>query len=513
MICMNKEIKEKIERLLADFDNEFEINKENLFKILKDNENTPFGRRFDFSSINTVDEYRHRVHLTDYSDYKENGNVFSYKHKYTLISSGTTGVPKRVYLSEESLKRYSSYVFLMPFYISDTDIKNVLHVSVFGSTEKATILSAAYYAYLKENGLIDCNDFVGGEDCLFSSKKVNVPYVKLRCSLACEDLSSICSTFLYDVLMMMNYLENNWKKILDEMEKGIVSENLPDKMKNAILNIPVDKKRIEYLKKEFSQGFDNPVIPRIWKKLKFISGVGGRLFDAYDKALKRYTGDIDVYYFSYAQSECLSALATKMNDSGYTIMPRSAFFEFLSIDDGEVYLPSEVEKGKKYQLIITTFSGMYRYKTGDIVEITGKTGQSPEFEICDRAEHLLNIDGEKVDEITVGMAIDKLIDECKIQLSTYFVGIDKKTMPSRYALILNANNFLASEDILAQKFDDILKSLCIDYLDLRELKLINPPICRFVSKEAIESIQTGHTKPGIILPDNKTEKILNYEHK
>lgn len=513
MINMNKEIKEKIERLLADFENEFNINEENLFKILKDNCDTTFGKRFDFSSINTLEEYRHKVPLTDYSDYKENGNVFSYEHKYTLMTSGTTGVPKRVFLSEEALKRYSSYVFLMPFYIAGIDTKNVLHTSIFGSTEKATILSAAYYTYLKENELINCDDFVGGEDCLFSAEKVNVPYVKLRCALACEDLSSICSTFLYDVLMMMNYLENNWAKLLEDMEKGVVSENLPNKMKTAILNSPVDKSRIDYLKNEFSQGFDKPIIQRIWKNIKFISGVGGRLFDVYDKALKRYTGNIDIYYFSYAQSECLSALATKMNDKGYTIMPRSAFFEFLSVDDGEVYLPQQVEKGKKYQLIITTFSGMYRYKTGDIVEITGRTGQSPEFEICDRAEHVLNIDGEKIDEITIGMAIDKLVSEFDIQLSTYFVGIDRKTMPSRYALILNTNKCPINENLIAEKFDDILKSLSIDYLDLRDLNLINPPICRFVSKETIASIQTGHTKPGIILPDEKVDGIINYEHK
>lgn len=510
---MNKEIKEKIECLLADFENEFEINEENLFKILKDNCDTPFGKRFDFSTINTVEEFRHRVPLTNYSDYKENGNVFNYKHKYTLMTSGTTGVPKRVFLSEEALKRYSSYVFLMPFYIAGIDTKNVLHVSIFGSTDKATILSAAYYTYLKENGLIDCNDFVGGEDCLFCTEKVNVPYVKLRCALACEELSSICSTFLYDVLMMMNYLENNWETLLDDMEKGIVSENMPENMEKAILNIPVSKSRIDFLKKEFSHGFDKPIIERIWKNIKFISGVGGRLFDVYDKALKRYTGNVDIYYFSYAQSECLSALATQMNDKGYTIMPRSAFFEFLSVEDGKIYLPQEVETGRRYQLIITTFSGMYRYKTGDIVEVTGRTGQSPEFEICDRAEHVLNIDGEKIDEITVGMAIDKLVSEFDIQLSTYFVGIDRKTMPSRYALVLNAINCPIKEELLAQKFDEILKSLSIDYLDLRGLNLINPPICCFVSKEAIASVQTGHTKPGIILPDDKTEKILNYEHK
>lgn len=510
---MNKDIKQKIESILDDFENEFKINEENLLKILEDNCDTPFGKRFKFSDIHSVEEYRQKISVTDYSDYKENGNIFAYSHKYTLMTSGTTGVPKRVFLSEEALKRYSSYVFLMPFYLAEIDTKNVLHASIFGSTEKATILSAAYYTYLKENGLINCNDFIGGEPCLFSPEKVNVPYVKLRCALMCEDLSCVCSTFLYDVLMMMNYLENNWAKLLDDIENGVVSENLPEKMKAAILNIPVEKSRVDYLKKQFEQGFDKPIMPRIWKNIKFISGVGGRLFDVYDKALKRYTGDIDIYYFSYAQSECLSALATQMNDKGYTIMPRSAFFEFLSVEDGRIYLPQEVEINKRYQLIITTFSGMYRYKTGDIVEITGRTGQSPKFEICDRAEHMLNIDGEKIDEITIGMAIDKLVSECDIQLSTYFVGIDRKTMPSRYALILNTNNYEKEENFIAQKFDEILKSLSIDYLDLRGLNLISSPICRFVSKEAIASMQTGHTKPGIILPDKKTNEILNYEHK
>lgn len=510
---MTNDDREKIEYLFSDFHNQYKINEENLFRIINDNSQTPLGKRFGFSGIKTLREYMLNVPLTDYSYYEENGNVFSYKHRYTLMTSGTTGASKRVFLSEEALERYSSYVFLMPFYLTGAEVKNVLHLSIFTPAEDASILSSAYYSFLKEKGLINCDDFVGGEACLFSREKADVPYVKLRCALACEDLTCICSTFLYDVLMAMNYLENNWEMLLEDMENGVVSRPVSDAMKEAILRLPVDRERLDYLRNEFSKGFDAPIIKRLWKNIKFISGVGGKLFDAYDKSLKRYTGDVDLYYFSYAQSECLSAVAVQMNDSSYTLMPRSAFFEFLSVDDGKAYLPEDVETGKRYQLIITTFSGMYRYKTGDIVEITGKTGQAPKFEIRDRAMHVLNIDGEKINETIIGTALDRLVSRLKLNLSTYYVGIDRSVMPSGYVLFLNVNNLDVNEKKIAREFDNILKDLSADYLDLRELKLINSPTCRLISQEAVKSIQTGHTKPGIILSDIKTDKLMNYEYK
>ena len=47
----------------------------------------------------------------------------------------------------------------------------------------------------------------------------------------------------------------------------------------------------------------------------------------------------------------------------------SHFFEFLSLDDNKIYNASEIEINKKYELIITTSGGLYRYCIGDIIEV------------------------------------------------------------------------------------------------------------------------------------------------
>ena len=509
-------MKADLKELYSDFDNQNKINLDNLKIIMRDNMNTDYGKKYDFASIyksnddNIIEEFQHKVPLSDYEDYRSAGSCCVYDKYFTVRTSGTTGQSKKFLLTKEALTRYSSYIFLEPFYLSGVKKEKLLHTSLFRKTGNETILSDAHYRFMKENGLIDCNNFLGGEECMFSDEKANVPYLKLWIALSNEDLSAFLSTFLYDLLLLMSYLEKNWRQILEDMEQEHFSEIVPDSMKETLLTMKASSERIAFLRDEFSKGFDRPIMERIWKELKIVSGVGGHLFTAYDNALKRYTGSIPIDYYAYAQSECMSAIATDLECSEYTLMPRSAFFEFLDIDNNTVYSSKHVVSGKRYQLIITTFSGLYRYKTGDIVEIKGFTGQSPRFQICDRMKHLLNIDGEKIDEATIGLVVERLINKLKMNLRTYYVGIDCQSIPSRYVLVLDIQKTetYLEPSFIAKEFDNILQDISWDYMDLRSLRLIGEPMCKFLTSSVIASMQTGHTKPGIIISNDKVKRIL-----
>lgn len=504
---------ELICKLFEDFKKQQSINEANLKKILYDNRDTSYGKMYQFSTIKTIDEFQKKVPLTDYTSYRNTGTVSAYSYRYTLHSSGTTNVPKKIYLSNESLHRYSGYLYLMPLYLTNMAPKNMIHVNMFNANPQESILSEVCYNYFFDEGFANFDSFIGGRPCLFCNEKIDIPYVKLWCALACEELSAILSTFLYDVLLLMNYLEENWRRLLFDIEHHIISVPLPHPIHQTLLDMKVSTERITFLKGEFEKGFDTPIIQRIWKNLKFITGISGKMFSAYDIAIKRYTGDIPIYYFGYAQSECLSAIATELNKASYTLLPQSAFFEFLDMNTGNVYLPNEVKIGHKYQLITTTFSGVYRYKTGDLVKIVGFTGQSPNIQICGRIEHILNIDGEKTSEEIINATAQQLITQYGINLSTYYVGIDHSTIPSRYVLFLEAlkNNDLDFHQI-ASIFDLLLQNNNWDYADLRSKHLIGNLICIPISREELAATQTGQKKPGIIMPESRVSKLLqNYQ--
>ena len=78
---------------------------------------------------------------------------------------------------------------------------------------------------------------------------------------------------------------------------------------------------------------------------------------------------------------------------------RSHFYEFR--DGADVRLAHELEAGRRYQVVLTTGGGLYRYDTEDVVEVTGYRERAPVLRFIGRAQHVSDHFGEKLNEIFV----------------------------------------------------------------------------------------------------------------
>jgi hypothetical protein len=81
----------------------------------------------------------------------------------------------------------------------------------------------------------------------------------------------------------------------------------------------------------------------------------------------------------------------------------SAFYEFVPV--GEVNAPQtvvleghELEIDRDYYLVMTTYSGYFRFNIGDIVRCRGFAGQAPMLEFLQKGERCGDLEGEKVTE-------------------------------------------------------------------------------------------------------------------
>ncbi|KAI8523015.1 hypothetical protein RHMOL_Rhmol13G0041800 [Rhododendron molle] len=79
---------------------------------------------------------------------------------------------------------------------------------------------------------------------------------------------------------------------------------------------------------------------------------------------------------SYGSSECYVGLnLNPICDPSlviYTIMPNMAYFEFIPQKSNSAKLvDADVEVGQDYELVVTTYGGLYRYRIGDILRVTG----------------------------------------------------------------------------------------------------------------------------------------------
>lgn len=92
-------------------------NQDLLFKLLKDNADTEYGKKYGFGEISTVEEYKRRVPFSTYDDYApyiermigndEKNLITAYSIDHYAVSSGSVGVPKRIPVSRETLDQYS----------------------------------------------------------------------------------------------------------------------------------------------------------------------------------------------------------------------------------------------------------------------------------------------------------------------------------------------------------------------------------------------------------------------
>lgn len=276
--------------------------------------------------------------------------------------------------------------------------------------------------------------------------------------------------------------------------------------------------RIRQLEEIFEEKSDEPIAKRLWKNLRFIGGIGGKMYEVQEKALKKYVGNLPIYYFAHASSECMMGIATKVDVPEYALLPDSAYYEFME-EDGKVVQLEEVEKGKKYEVIVTTFSGLYRYQTGDIIEIKDFYEESPVYCVWGRKNNVLNIAGEKIEESEILAVMERWSQRVSCEVADFVIGIDSSCIPERYLMFVEMKqtewkqadkiNLTIMEDYL----DSILREVNADYQDIRSLKMLKKPKIVLMNRGEIAELFQGdncfaHRKPKLFLDVEHTKKLL-----
>ena len=518
---MKEKQKTSCERLFADLENARAINEENLRIILSDNRDTAFGREHGFSGISSPEEYAEKIALSDYSLYEgritKPGEFTAYPFEDFLATSGSTGVQKIFPLTKEALGRYSSYVHDLPYYLTDT-AGPAIHTSVFRSAQNGlNILSAAYFRWLCRSGEADFSRFVGGSELLFSDEAYDVPYLKTRLMFSCPELEAIQSIYIYDVAMLFAWMEENWRGVISDMRSGTVSANLGESVKKALLALTPPEAVIDRIERGLSEGFDTPVLPRLWKNIRFVCGVGGKMYSASEQQLCRYIGNVPVYQFSYALSECIIAPAIEMTNAHYVLLPRSAYYEFLT-KEGEEPIPfGDIRIGEEYELVITTFSGLYRYRTGDLIKIIRFEKEAPVIELVGKRKLLLDVAGEKTDAPTAEAAVRGLGETFGFTFADFGIGVNYDRTPNGYRVFIEKDGDDGGADPVvpgsAECFDEQMKKLSPDYEDLRSLGLLGLPEVYFVRRgEIAESLRAmgilSHSKPQVFFKPFRTDFLM-----
>ncbi|KAM9817187.1 GH3 domain-containing protein [Neosynchiropus ocellatus] len=411
------------------------VQEETLLKRLRRNQDTSYGKQFDFKSISDTDAFRARHPITTYEHYRELiGRVAAGEEKVIIsekplilaMTSGTSGASamllstkdtnseffmqgvavcldamRQAFPSTDSLQRTTKFFYTPTFRQSEAGIPIGPNSSTPASSRSMLNLytsPAPVYEVTRERDAL---------------------YLHLLFALKDPSVGTLESNFAATIFYAFSALQERWQELVEDIEKGTVSRSLAleDEVRHKLeAVISPDPNRAAELRAHFSLG-PRGIAKRLWPHLHLVLAVDSGSNQIYGEMLREgFCQGVPFYSPFYAATEGLIGvnLWPLQQKRCYLLCPRSMFCEFLpekSLDQDapQTLLMDEVEEGGSYELVVTNASGLFRYRIGDVVKVVGFHNQCPIVEFQYRRGQLLSVRGEKVSEAVFLAALKKSV--------------------------------------------------------------------------------------------------------
>ncbi|MCR5665280.1 MAG: GH3 auxin-responsive promoter family protein [Eubacterium sp.] len=445
-----------------------------IMDIVRDNADTEYGRKYGFADIKSIEDYKKKVPFTTYDDYypyikrmlenDEENLITVYPVQHYALSSGSVGVPKHIPVSQKTLDAYSIYAASMAFGVMDEFYRTTTGKTFEDGmclntieappmwTESGVTKGAISGTMLRPYADRLKYFMTSPIELIFPEGQMDLKYLKIRFALQERNVMCMVSAFMTGLVDLMTYMEHNWESLCDDIERGCVSKeiNIPEELREKFDNmLKPDKDRADELRAEFEKGFDTPIVPRIWKNMRWIAAIGTGGFAQYTVKMRQYTGkNIPYSMANYAASESMIAVARRAGDETFVLLPDGGFYEFIPMDsdDEETTLTiDQLEAGKDYEIVVTNLSGFYRYKLKDVVRVTGFYNEAPQIQFIYRKNQMISIAGEKTNEEALRWTMQKFQDDTGILLRDYSIFADTDTKPGRYVILIEPDEELPKE--------------------------------------------------------------------
>ncbi|MBU3161072.1 GH3 auxin-responsive promoter family protein [Clostridium frigoris] len=446
-----------------------DINRGVLQEILQGNSKTVYGLLYEFEGIRTSVDYKRIVPLTSYPDYENyieeiaaglENVLTSDEVNYFGLSSGTTGKQKRIPTTAKTRK----IINMSMMFLQHGSLSSALPAARTGG--KGLLLMNMLQSGNTPVGIPSGSGTSGGMQSMkkmlhyFWTSPLEVlaikdqqvaNYLHLLFALKERNLAYITSPFPSSIVQLFGVLEKQWVEIIEDITKGTISSRLTldvevrEQLEKQLKPEPIRAKDLE---RELSKGM-KAIAQRVWPKISNISCVAGGSFGIYMDRLRYYIGDLPVFSAVYGATEALIGMATNVNDVSYVVTPRSAYFEFIPLKKSDNMNPKtfdldELNVGEMYEVVITNYSGFYRYRMGDVVKVVDYSHQSPVIEFMYRKGQLLNLAAEKTSEQAVRYALGETTKASGVILEDYTVTLKIEDVVGHYLFYIEINELVIS---------------------------------------------------------------------
>ena len=483
-----------------------------LLNIIKRNKDTVYGAKHNFRNIKNIKDYQQKVPIINYEDIEEYvelqkkgaQNVLT-KDKviFFATTSGTTKKPKLIPITKQRALSFRKELSLWSFKFLRKYPKVMTGKLLYfagpyeeGRTE-AGIMYGSISGYLAHK-----TPWYGKRKLAFSPKLYNEfdfdKKIKKIAKIAIKtNITQIGFAFPVEVLMFFDYIEKNKQELIQEIKKE------GHWLKARILE-----------KKEFKP-------KTLWPNLQVINCIKSKQNKPYLDALEKRVPGVLINDPGIYSSEGRISLCLKPGAEAGILPVTINFFEFKDVETGKILIANQLKKGKRYEVIITTAEGLYRYEMNDVVEVTDFKDTIPLIKFYERTNYL-NIAGELAHEKVLIETMEETQKQTKKELRgyTFMPYKAKEKQKPRYNVMIEPKKKMKKEE--AQLFLDVLeKNLQKNIQDYRQMRnefgRIAKPVLTIIKKGQLDAFDKkrmtrgGQQKPIIIAKDPEFQEKFETE--
>lgn len=334
-------------------------------------------------------------------------------------------------------------------------------------------------------------------------------YICLLFALRERSMRGMIANFPMLILRTCTYLERYAEDLIHDLKKGTIASwleleaELRVSLERQWTSAPSCAAQLQEILN--SEGRLTP--KNAWPHLSFIATARGGTSDFYFERFPAYFGNTPEWGAVYSSAEGMFSIYHSLNDDSSILAIESGFFEFIPEDQWEAEHPTtllamEVKPGEYYRILITNYSGFYRYDIGDVVEVVGFYETVPLIVFRYRRGGFISSTTEKTTEFHVTMVMQALQQEFNLPLEDFCITLSEHDFPARYLvnIELAPNQALYDSQAFLARFDRKLQEVNTPY-EISRRDTVPTPRLRILTNGSFAILRQRQVLRGI--PDSQ----------
>ena len=490
----------RYKRFIANAGKAREKQRQVLLEKIRRNADSDFGREHGFSKIQSVEDFRRHVPISNYEHYRpyiervkkgDETAMFAAGTKILMfaLTSGTTDKSKFIPVTQEFFNEYrqSWLTWGGRNFGQHTD-------QVW---KKALQLSTNWQQLYTEAG-IPCGS-ISGLTAELSPKvtrfafSVPLPVIKiknaaskhytaLRISMASPNVGMVITANPSTLIEFARRADNQRESLIRDIHDGTLAEEIDvdSAIRQALSRYTSrrDPPRARELERLALQ--HGTLYPKVfWPQLSLIAVWMGGSVGVYLPRLKEFYGDTALRDHGLTASEGRMTIPIEDGTSTGVLDYLSHFYEFIPEGEIDSNTPTvleahELEVDKNYFILLSTSSGLYRYDIHDVVKCVGYEGQVPLLNFLNKGANFSSITGEKLSEFQVVLAATRSFEELELPVESFTIAPIMKGDHPGYVILIEPSTTGRNNEDFARRVESHLKTLNMEYADKLESGRLRP---------------------------------------